>query len=209
VKTHIWNSFSSSLFSPKDTSMKKIILAAGIALAMQSAFAQVDNKNTNNNQNQNPAKNDQEKGKTEQVATPDEHGQMQNQWTQPTGISNDQVPNGVSRLFLSQYELAQNPQWYQTSEGNYTVSYKDEKDQMESRITYDKSGKLISTDRQVKESDVPTNLSQYLTSKYPNQGSQNVFMGQDANGAKNYYVIQGNQLLRFDERGNMIPMDKK
>jgi hypothetical protein len=34
-------------------------------------------------------------------------------------------------------------------------------------------------------------------------------MGQDANGAKIYYVIQGNQLLRFDERGNMIPMDKK
>ncbi|MBA2421954.1 MAG: hypothetical protein H0V61_01840 [Chitinophagales bacterium] len=191
--------------------MNKLILAVAIVLTMHSAFAQVDNKNTNTNQNQNqnPAKDDQNKGKTEQVTTPDEHGQMQNQWTQPTNISNEAVPNGVSRLFLSQYELAQNPQWYQTSEGNYMVSYKDEKDHMESRLTYDKNGKLISTDRQVKDSDVPSNLSQYLSSKYPDQSTQNVFIGQDANGAKTYYVIRGNQLLRFDEKGNMISMEKK
>jgi hypothetical protein len=56
---------------------------------------------------------------------------------------------------------------------------------------------------------MPGTMNQYLSKNYAAKNFDKIYISTDANGNKTYYVMSGDQMLRFDDKGNLIQGNRK
>lgn len=166
--------------------MKKLLLSAMLAGALQVAFAQNDpgrpiDPVTDQKQNINTMGLDN---------------------TQMTQVETAAVPATVSESFTTRYPDQKDVVWYSSNNGYVTV-YNDPSG-VSQRIAYDKNGKVIYTGRQVKGTNLPPTANTYLTKTYPNTNFDNVYEIKDPNGVTTYEVLVNGRWVKFDDKGNSV-----
>jgi hypothetical protein len=111
------------------------------------------------------------------------------------------VPETITKKFTEANPGVENVKWSRDSV-NYKVTFSDAA-QHESIVYYDADGKVIRSERQLMEKDVPTAIRQYYSDKYPNENSFSVWVVEDAEGNRSYYTNRKDETIYFDKTGQI------
>ena len=126
--------------------------------------------------------------------------------TSSSMIKVDTVPAAINKAFAQKYPDVKNGTWYRTNEG-YMASYRNTTG-MQQYINYDANGVLINSGMEVRSTEAPKGVTEYVTKTYPNEPNSKVYAFTRADGSKYYQVMVNNSWLKFDEQGNLIPGSK-
>jgi hypothetical protein len=119
-----------------------------------------------------------------------------------TGIFSQQIPDTVKQSFKNKYPDVDNVQW-RAEDDYYYATYQDT-GKMGHTIIYNKSGQMDRQQYQVGNSDVPKGISDYYKTHYPNEKNYKVWLEQDQNGMKKYYVPGTSETVYFDQDGKYV-----
>jgi hypothetical protein len=123
-----------------------------------------------------------------------------------TIIVGDAVPEAVRNAFKKNHSGIKGVQWYKIDEG-YVVYYPYKK--MQSRISYDSTGNMIISSREVKSEDVFPVIRDYMKKKYPGIQYGKTFLTTQADGGKRYDVqVEEDKWESFDMNGKSIGESK-
>jgi hypothetical protein len=111
-----------------------------------------------------------------------------------------EVPDTVRSAFTHKYPDAGNVQWRMEND-NYYATYEDT-GKMGHTIIYDRNGQVSGQQSQVGNKDIPGGISDYYRTHYPNEKNYKVWLEQDQNGQKKYYVPGKSETVYFDQDGN-------
>lgn len=114
------------------------------------------------------------------------------------------VPENLNRSFQEKYPNTTNAAWYQSQTG-YTVRYQGN-NKMEEQVMYDSKGHMIGTGRQMNAMDIPSSTMNYLEKNYKGKPYKTVYEISPSTGAKYYEVYVNDQWMKFDSKGNYIPI---
>jgi hypothetical protein len=113
-----------------------------------------------------------------------------------------QIPDTVMQVFKNTYPGVQNVTW-RTENDLYFASYEDT-GKIGHTVVYDRHGRMDRHQFQVGPKDVPNGIVDYYRTHYPGQKKYDVWLEQDQNGKKKYYVPGSGETLYFDEQGNYL-----
>lgn len=121
-------------------------------------------------------------------------------------VKEKNVPNVVKMAFSKAYPNADDIEW--EKEGtNYEVEF--ETDEVEYSVLYDANGVLIETEIEIKNSQLPEKVKEYLKVNYANKKIREASKITDAKGIVTYEAeIKGIDLI-FDANGNFVKEVKK
>ena len=104
-------------------------------------------------------------------------------------ISDKDLPATIQTSFKGQYPDASNTEW-KMKDGKYKVHFK--VNGTKQMAAYDKAGTLLSKGTEIKESELPANITSSAKSLYANRGIDEVYKV-EKNGATQYLVkLKGN-----------------
>jgi hypothetical protein len=166
--------------------MKKLISLL-LVCAVFTVFAQTNQNNQTNPNQTNP-------NQTNQTNQNNQDNQMNSQMN-----SQSNVPNNIRMDFDKNYPGV-NATW-KSENGYYNAYYTDAMNQQHT-VEFDKNGKMVWHRSMVSKTSVPQGISDYYTSKYPNEKDYAVWQEENPSGVKTYYTLNGENRLYFDENGN-------
>lgn len=109
------------------------------------------------------------------------------------------TPPNVTNQFKANYPNA-SASW--TSDGSYyRAEYLDSPSSTWHANVYDKDGNIAYTEYQLGSNSYPAGISNYYTSKYPNE-SYMVWLSKDVDGNQTYYITRNPDWIYFDKDGN-------
>ncbi len=112
-----------------------------------------------------------------------------------------QVPSAVHQAFKDGHPTHDFITW--VMEGpNYKASSIDLQ-QLHYVTVYSPVGKLIRSESELSQKDVPQVINEYNQKNYPNQPAEPVWMVVDANGNRSFYSTRNNVKVEFDRNGNV------
>jgi len=116
-----------------------------------------------------------------------------------------QVPAPVVSAFHKMYPALKDYQW-NLEDGNYEAEYSVNK--MEAAVSFDKSGNLLETEKEIAVKDLPAAVAAYVTKNYAGATIKEASEITDAKGVKTYEAeIKGKDIV-FDANGNFLKEEK-
>lgn len=126
--------------------------------------------------------------------------------TQQAPSKNQTVPDNIRTHFSDNYPNVRGAEW-STSGNNHSVKYRNDQN-LQQVITYDNNARVIRQDQQLDEMRIPTGVTSYYNTNYPNQTDYMVWSSQDNAGNVTYYSTYNNQMIYFDATGNYLRAEK-
>jgi hypothetical protein len=122
-----------------------------------------------------------------------------------TILATNEVPAEVRNAWEKQHSAVTGEQWYKTDEG--FIAYYPYRE-LQSRISYDANGKILTTSREVKGEDVPVPIRDFMKTKYPGIQYGKTYFCYPSEGDKYYEVQVDDKWEQFDRDGNNIGKNK-
>jgi len=115
------------------------------------------------------------------------------------------VPQVIKNAFLQKFPKAKEVKW--DKEGNNFEASFDLND-VDNSVLFNKEGKIVETEIEIKVNQLPKNARQYLNNNYKNQKVKEAAKIVTEKGTTIFEAeIKGKDLF-FDENGNLINRDK-
>lgn len=115
------------------------------------------------------------------------------------------VPQVIKNAFLQKFPKAKEVKW--DKEGNNFEASFDLND-VDNSVLFNKEGKIVETEIEIKVNQLPKNAIQYLNNNYKNQKVKEAAKIVTEKGTTIFEAeIKGKDLF-FDENGNLINRDK-
>ena len=111
------------------------------------------------------------------------------------------VPSAVTSAFKQKFSDAKDVDW-EKENGNYEAEFKAGK--IEQSVVFDGTGKIVETEVEIKESELPASVKEYLSQKYSGEKIKEAAKITDANGTVTYEAEVHDKDLIFDSNGNFI-----
>jgi hypothetical protein len=116
-----------------------------------------------------------------------------------------QAPDMVREKFKKENPNAMNSVWKNEKDNQYRVTYSENK--TERALVYDKDGNLVSTQTVVKDTNVPTGITEYYTKRSANSKeyapNYTVWQTTDKNGNVTYFSESSGKYTYFDKEGKI------
>jgi len=126
-----------------------------------------------------------------------------------TAVDADVVPDLVQTALQEKYPEAGEVEWYQSG-NKFEAEF--EADDRETTVLFNKRGKLLMTETELEEGDLPQSVRDYLAANYPDHPIEEADKEENRKGL--FYevelMIDGQEVeLRFDADGNFIEAEKE
>lgn len=121
-------------------------------------------------------------------------------------IKDTDVPTAVKDALKKQHPNAEVEKW-EKEDGNYEAEIEEGKSEMS--LTFDASGNLLETEVEIKTSDLPASVSNYVHKNFPGKKIKEVSKITLANGTLNYEVEIDKTEYIFDSNGTLLKKDQK
>jgi hypothetical protein len=116
-----------------------------------------------------------------------------------------QAPDKVKEKFKTDNPNAMNTVWKNDKDNQYRVTYSENK--TERALVYDKDGNIVSTQMVVKDTSIPTGITEYYTKRSTNSKEYSpnytVWQTTDKNGNVMYYSESNGKSTYFDKDGKL------
>jgi hypothetical protein len=115
-----------------------------------------------------------------------------------------QAPDVVKEKFKKDNPNAMSIVWKSEKDNNYRVLYTENK--VEQATIYDKDGNIVSRQTVVKDSNVPTGITEYYTKRASSKEyapNYTVWQTTDANGNVSYVTEYNGKMTYFDKDGKI------
>ncbi len=116
------------------------------------------------------------------------------------------VPVEVKTAFEKLYPNVKDVDWVK-EDANYEAGFEDNK--IETSVVLDATGKVLETEVEIKSSEFPQGVTDYLTTNHPNVKIKESAKITDADGKVTYEAEINNTDLIFDSDGNFLKEIKK
>ena len=115
------------------------------------------------------------------------------------------VPSAVKDAFKKAHPTAKAEKW-EKEDGNFEVEY--DMSKTEASDVYDPSGKLVQTEVEIKASELPKGVSEYVTKNLAGKKIDEAAKITEANGTITYEAEIGKADYIFDANGNFIKKEE-
>jgi len=120
-------------------------------------------------------------------------------------VKESQVPAPVVSSFNKMYPTVKEKQW-ELEDGNYEAEF--DMDKSESSVTFDATGNLLETEKEIAVKDLPAGVAEYVSKNYSGATVKEASEITDAKGVKTYEAeIKGKDLI-FDSTGKFLNEEK-
>jgi hypothetical protein len=120
-------------------------------------------------------------------------------------IKQSEVPTPVIASMNKMHPEIKDAEWTM-EDGNYEAEY--DLDKMEASVTFDASGNLLETEKEIAVSTLPSGVAEYVAKNYDGKSIKEASEITDSKGAKTYEAeIKGMDLV-FDAKGNFLKIEK-
>jgi hypothetical protein len=116
-------------------------------------------------------------------------------------LSDKEIPVAVMSSFKNSYPSVKDAKW--TKEGIYYQGSFTKND-MDKRVTYDASGKLIKSHSEIESSALPPTAADYVKQHYNKEEVKKAFRVTDSRNTVTYEAEVKGDELNFDSEGNII-----
>ena len=139
---------------------------------------------------------------------PEQSGYDQHQHDRTQGVIQDRdVPSNVMTAFNSAYPGINNAKWKKDG-SNYKVMY-ETADNMDMMVIYDASANLVKTKEEIKSAQLPSAVTEYVSSNYDKNDIKQAYKITEANGTMTYKTEVRGMYLVFDSQGKFMKSEKK
>lgn len=126
-----------------------------------------------------------------------------------TAVEADVVPDAVQAALQAKYSEPEEVEWYQSG-NKYEAEF--EADDKETTVLFNKRGKLLMTETELEEEDLPQSVRDYVAANYPDHPIEEADKEENRKGL--FYevelMIDGQEVeLRFDADGNFIEEERE
>lgn len=122
-----------------------------------------------------------------------------------TTLATQEIAKPVMQSWTSGYSGIKGAQWYKTNDG-YIVFYPYKK--LQSLISFDTTGKVLTKCREVKAEDVLPEIRTFMKDKYPGTQYGRTYVCTTAEGDKRYEVQVLDKFEIFDMQGKNLEKNK-
>jgi hypothetical protein len=125
---------------------------------------------------------------------------------EPTGVklTPEWLPSTVILSKFSTDYPNVKPVWTSYEDGSCSAEYRLEETNMGRIVRYDKTGKLLSLENELRNDAYPTSIGRYYVKKYPHE-KYIIWSYEDAAGNKSYYANREQETVWFDRNGKFMP----
>lgn len=116
-------------------------------------------------------------------------------------VKESDVPAPVKDAFKKQYPSAKAEEWEKEG-ANYEVEFHENK--VETSVVYDSNGKFIESEVEIKESELPKGVADYIAKNLPGKKVKEAAKITDAAGKVNFEVEIDNVDYIFDSNGSLV-----
>ena len=116
-------------------------------------------------------------------------------------VKEAEVPSAVKEAFKKQHPAAKAEKW-EKEDANYEVEY--DMNKTEASDVYDVSGKLLQTEVEIKTSELPKGVSEYVTKNLAGKKIEEAAKITEANGTITYEAEIAKADYIFDSNGNFL-----
>jgi len=95
------------------------------------------------------------------------------------------------------------PLW-NIEDDNFSAGYKDEINDVDKVVVYDRYGNIISINNEIKRPEYPKAINDYYSKNHPEEKEFKVWSSEDPKGKKTYYTKHKTSTLFFDENGKYL-----
>jgi hypothetical protein len=120
-------------------------------------------------------------------------------------VKEAEVPAAVKEAFKKQHPTAKAEKW-EKEDGNYEVEY--DLNKSEASDVYDASGKLLQTEVEIKTSELPKAVSDYVTKNLAGKKISEAAKITESNGTVTYEAEVGKADYIFDANGNFVKKEE-
>lgn len=121
-------------------------------------------------------------------------------------VKEAEVPKAVMESFNKSFKDVKAEKWEKEKNGNYEAEFDFNKEEMSA--SYSADGKLMETETEIKVSDLPASVSDYIAKNYPGKKIKEAAKIVDDKGSLSYEaeIKKGKEDLDllFDQSGNFL-----
>lgn len=116
------------------------------------------------------------------------------------GDKSTDTPAEVENQFKKDYPTL-NAMWSKEGD-NYRADYTDPSTNMAGLVVYDKTGRILRTESELKANSYPGSIGDYHKTNLPRARTYKVFAAKDTSGIQSYYTTSEGDTYYFDKDGN-------
>jgi hypothetical protein len=116
-------------------------------------------------------------------------------------IQSKDVPEAVKAAFQKEFPVAKNPKW-DKEENNFEASFDNNKS--DQSVVFDAEGNILEIEVEIKLSELPKGVIDYMKSTYPGKKIKEVAKITDAQKTVTYEVEVSGMDVIFSEQGKFI-----
>jgi hypothetical protein len=117
-------------------------------------------------------------------------------------INGVEPPSVVAKKFNTDHPNV-SPLW-NMEDDNFSAGYKDEINDVDKVVVYDRYGNIISINNEIKSPSYPKAINDYYSKNHPEEKEFKVWSSEDPKGKKTYYAKHKTSTLFFDENGKYL-----
>ena len=115
------------------------------------------------------------------------------------------VPALVTSAFAKQFPTIKEPKW-EKEDGNYEANF--DLNKVETTAVFDDKGTLLQTESEIKLSELPKVVLDYMKKTYPDRKIKEASKIKDAKGILTYEIETKGMNMIFDAKGNFLKEEK-